>query len=201
VVYGAWPYPTYPPYAYYPPGYAAATSLFSFGVGVAVGSALWGDCDGGRRDVEINVNRYNSFNRTNITDAKWNHNVEHRKGVQYRDAVNQQKYNRTTRSGGDAREAFRGRAESGRHHLARGSTPRGPRELQRGGTKDLRHDAEKGRLGAEDRQGSAAKRVQDRQSAQARRERPEAGRTPDRTIGQEHREVRTHTRPATGRRP
>ena len=39
VVYGTWPYPTYPPYSYYPPGYVAATSLFSFGVGVAVGSA------------------------------------------------------------------------------------------------------------------------------------------------------------------
>jgi hypothetical protein len=48
VVYGAWPYPAYPPYAYYPPGYVAATSLFSFGVGVAVGSALWGNCNWGR---------------------------------------------------------------------------------------------------------------------------------------------------------
>jgi hypothetical protein len=33
VVYGGWPYPAYPPYAYYPPGYVAATSLMSFGVG------------------------------------------------------------------------------------------------------------------------------------------------------------------------
>jgi hypothetical protein len=49
VVYGAWPYPAYPPYAYYPPGYVAATSLFSFGVGVAVGSALWGNCNWGAR--------------------------------------------------------------------------------------------------------------------------------------------------------
>jgi hypothetical protein len=31
VVYGAWPYPAYPPYAYYPPGYVAATSLFRSG--------------------------------------------------------------------------------------------------------------------------------------------------------------------------
>jgi hypothetical protein len=42
VVYGAWPYPAYPPYYYYPPGYVAETSIFSFGVGMAVGSALWG---------------------------------------------------------------------------------------------------------------------------------------------------------------
>jgi Protein of unknown function (DUF2950)/Protein of unknown function (DUF3300) len=70
VVYGAWPYPAYPPYAYYPPGFVAATSVFSFGVGVAVGSALWGDCDWGRGDVDINVNRYNNFNKTNITSAR-----------------------------------------------------------------------------------------------------------------------------------
>jgi glucose-6-phosphate 1-dehydrogenase len=40
--------------------------------------------------------------------------------VQYRDAANQQRYDRTTRTGADAREAFRGRAESGRQELARG---------------------------------------------------------------------------------
>jgi hypothetical protein len=90
------------------------------GVGVAVGSALWGGCDWGRGDVNINVNRYNNFNRTNITDDKWERRAEHRRGVQYRDSVSQQKYNRTTRTGGDAREAFRGRAEEGRQELSRG---------------------------------------------------------------------------------
>ncbi len=42
VVYGTWWYPAYPPYYYYPPGYAVATtSVVSFGVGVAWGAA-WG---------------------------------------------------------------------------------------------------------------------------------------------------------------
>jgi hypothetical protein len=81
VVYGAWPYPAYPPYYYYPPGYVAATALFSFGVGVAVGSALWGSCNWYNADVDIDVNRYNNFNRANIRSGKWEHNVEHRKGV------------------------------------------------------------------------------------------------------------------------
>lgn len=40
VVYGTWPYPAYPPYYYYPPGYAVGAALFSFGVGVAVGLRL-----------------------------------------------------------------------------------------------------------------------------------------------------------------
>ncbi|HSB52604.1 MAG TPA: DUF3300 domain-containing protein, partial [Dissulfurispiraceae bacterium] len=30
VVYGAWPYPAYPPYYYYPPGYAAGAAAFGF---------------------------------------------------------------------------------------------------------------------------------------------------------------------------
>src|SRR5437016_9066820 len=39
--YGTWPYPSYPPYTYYPPGYVAGSALW-FAGGVAVGAALWG---------------------------------------------------------------------------------------------------------------------------------------------------------------
>jgi hypothetical protein len=45
VVYGSWPYPAYPPYPYYPPGYVAS-SVVSFGVGMALGAA-WGYACGG----------------------------------------------------------------------------------------------------------------------------------------------------------
>ena len=45
VVYGAWPYPAYPPYHYYPPGYAAGGVFFGFTVGVIVGGG--GCCWGG----------------------------------------------------------------------------------------------------------------------------------------------------------
>src|SRR5512139_1506740 len=39
VVYGAWPYPSYPPYYYYPPHYVypPGAAFFSFSVGVVVG--------------------------------------------------------------------------------------------------------------------------------------------------------------------
>jgi Protein of unknown function (DUF3300) len=158
VVYGVWPYPAYPPYYYYPPGYVAATSLFSFGVGVAVGSALWGGCNWYNGDVDIDVNRYNNFNRANISSGKWEHNAEHRKGVQYRDTASQQKYNRTTRTDGDAREAFRGRAESGRQELARG------------GEEGAQRDLERGRAGAERRDTAGAGRTADPQLGQERRE-------------------------------
>jgi hypothetical protein len=128
VVYGAWPYAAYPPYYYYPPGYVAATSVISFGIGMAVGAALWGGCNwgwgggyGGHNNVNVNVNNYNSFNRTNISDNNWQHNVDHRKGVQYRDSATRQKYNRDASSGVESREAFRGRAEQGRQDIARGA--------------------------------------------------------------------------------
>src|SRR5258707_10147676 len=57
-VYGAWPYPAYPPYYWYPPGYIGS-NLISFGLGVAVGGALWGNCNWGNNNVNIDVNRYN----------------------------------------------------------------------------------------------------------------------------------------------
>jgi hypothetical protein len=123
VVYGAWPYPAYPPYAYYPPGYAytPGAALFTFAAGAAVGAALWGDCNWGRGDVDVNVNRYNSFNRSNVTNRSWSHNAAHRGAVPYRDRGVAQQYGRT-RTGADAaaREQFRGRAEAGRGAIQRG---------------------------------------------------------------------------------
>jgi hypothetical protein len=76
VVYGAWPYPAYPPAAYYPPGYVAGTALLSFGIGMAVGAALWGGCHwggyGGGNSLTVNNNTYNNFNRN--TNNNWNGN-------------------------------------------------------------------------------------------------------------------------------
>lgn len=76
VVYGAWPYPAYPPVAYYPPGYVAGTALLSFGVGMAVGAALWGGCHWGGGygggSLTINNNNFNNFNRN--TNSNWSGN-------------------------------------------------------------------------------------------------------------------------------
>jgi hypothetical protein len=75
VVYGGWPYPAYPPVSYYPPGYVAGTALLSFGVGMAVGAALWGGCHwggggwGGGNSLTVNNNNYNNFNRN--TNNNW----------------------------------------------------------------------------------------------------------------------------------
>ena len=134
VVYGAFP-PAYPPYSPYPWGYFAA-GAFTFMAGAAVGGALWGDCDWGHGDVNINNERVNHFsnnvnnrqeararvdqraqNRTTGAGgrdgSRWQHNPEHRKGVQYRDSATQQRFNRTGPANAQSREAFRGRAGSG----------------------------------------------------------------------------------------
>lgn len=113
VVYGAWPYPAYPPYYYYPPDYYAATA-FSFTAGVIVGGALWSDCDWHNGDVNINTNRYNNFNRTNVQQRRWSHNSTHRGAVPYRDQRVAQQYGRTRAGDAAGREQFRGRTEAGR---------------------------------------------------------------------------------------
>ena len=145
VVYGAWPYPAYPPYYYYPPGYAAATAAVSFGVGMAVGAAVWGGCSWGwgHGDVDVDVERHSSFsrevntstvaskrseiqaNRTASGKSTWQHNPEHRGGTQYRNEATQQRYNRTGAPNAQSREEFRGRANQARQEAGRsgGSAP------------------------------------------------------------------------------
>jgi len=165
VVYGAWPYPAYPPYAYYPPGYTAAAAAFTFAAGVAVGSALWGNCNWHGNDVNVNVNNYNSYNKSVNTVARpttlpaqggnqqsWRHNAEHRKGVEYRDTASQQRYGKTAQPGAQSREAFRGRADQGRQDLAK-SGGQGRQDLAKGGGGQGRQDLAKGGAG-QVRQGS-----------------------------------------------
>jgi Protein of unknown function (DUF3300) len=148
IVYGAWPYPAYPPYYYYPPyypvGYFAATAAIAFGLGMLAGGAIWGGCNWGRGDIDVDVNRQNNFSRnvnrgdrvnqlktergsgTRGDRGSWQHSPEHRKGAQYRDSATQQKFNRgadSARAG--SRESFRGRAEQGRQELARSGAGQG----------------------------------------------------------------------------
>jgi hypothetical protein len=168
--YGTWPYPAAPPYSYYPPGYTATASLLSFGAGMAVGAALWGDCDWGGGDVDIDVNEYNNFNNTNISNKNWEHNAEHRKGVQYRDQASQQKYGQKGGAGASSREAYRGRAEQGRQELARGGGDQARRDLERGSQQREgtgRGDAASDRGQQRGKSDSASKRGQQRSTDSA----------------------------------
>jgi Protein of unknown function (DUF3300) len=124
VVYGSWWWPSYPPYSYYPPGYVAGGALLGFTAGVIVGGALWGGVNWGRGDVNIDVNRYNNFNRTNVSNSNWQHNASHRGAVPYKDKAVAQQHGRGQSADAGSREAFRGRAESGQQAIQRGDVSR-----------------------------------------------------------------------------
>jgi hypothetical protein len=109
-VYGSWWYP-YPPYSMYPPGYAYAPGL-AFATGVFVGAAIWGNANWGGNNVNVNVNKYNNFNKTNIQNSNFQHNAANRKGVAYKDQGVANKYNRgTSAQTSQARSQYQGRSE------------------------------------------------------------------------------------------
>jgi uncharacterized membrane protein YgcG len=127
VVYGAWPYPAYPPYYYYPPGYVAATSAFVFASGVALGAAwgyAWGSTNWNGGNVKYNYNQNvtinNNINRNVYAQqlpanaqGNWQHNPANRKGVPYNGQSVQQRYNQATPSQQvQARQAYRGHTGS-----------------------------------------------------------------------------------------
>ena len=117
VVYGGWPYPSYPPYYFPPPyGYVPGAILatgIAFGAGVAVGRWASGGYWGGGvnwGENNINVNRNTNINNINA-GGNWQHNPQHRQGVKYNNTGVQQKFgNNNVRGGSQDRMDFRGRS-------------------------------------------------------------------------------------------
>ncbi|WP_051304973.1 DUF3300 domain-containing protein [Chitinilyticum litopenaei] len=126
-VYGPWPYPYYTPYYWYPPGYAYSGAIFGFTAGLIVGGAFWGwgNCNWGGGSIDIDIN--NNFTRVEHykrnSDGRWQHNADHRRGVEYRDNATRDRYRNqsgTRPATRDAnREAYRGKADSARQDLNR----------------------------------------------------------------------------------
>ena len=130
VVYGSWPYPAYPPYYFPAPGYIAtgvvATGL-AFGAAYALGRWNNGNYWGG--NVNWNNNNIN-IDRNRV--SHWQHNPQHRHGVQYRNSNVQQRFagNNDIRAGAGERMDFRGRSgdqvlrpEGDRGNLGGGARP------------------------------------------------------------------------------
>jgi len=151
--YGTWAYPASPP-VYYPPppayypGQALMAGL-AFGTGVAIVASLWGDCDWGNNDVDIDVNRYNNINRNNqINNNRWQHNSAHRDGVPYRDNRSRQEFGRQL-NGAEQRQAFRGdnaqRAQA--REKARGAMDRSGFERPATSNREARQQARQAQSG------------------------------------------------------
>jgi hypothetical protein len=176
-VYGTWPYADNAPFYWTPPGYVA-TGVFSFAAGVAVGAAVWGRVDWRRNRVDIDVNKYNRFNRTNISNSTWTHDPAHRRGAAYRDSTVAQRFGDQSKAA--AREAFRGKADAGRQDLAK-QTKQGGKQAQQGGNRQAKAQTAGGsKAGAKSKQASAkssqaARTKQASQTKQAQRSQPRAG--------------------------
>ena len=117
--YGPWPYPAYPP-VYYPFGGVLATG-FLWGLGFAAAGAMFGGWNWGGHGnsyANINVNKAvnidRNFDRNRIDGSgRWQHQVDHRKGVAYRDNATRERFNQAQRPGAAQRDQFRGRIEGG----------------------------------------------------------------------------------------
>jgi hypothetical protein len=131
VVYGTWPYPAYPPYYFPPaPGYVVGGALASgiaWGIGFAIGNAIWDGFDWDRRnirvDIDKNVNINKHVNRNNVNVGNWEHNPTHRRGVSYNSKTVQNKFANTTVRAGDRKLDYRGRG--GEQVLNVGNKPGG----------------------------------------------------------------------------
>ena len=113
VVYGPPPPTVYYPAVYaYPPGYVATASLLSFGAGMAVGAAVWGNCNWNSGDVNVNYNYSNTSNRNvsnvNQKPEQWRHDPQHRQGVNYRNDATAKQYRQPSATNRGARESARG---------------------------------------------------------------------------------------------
>jgi len=134
VVYGAWPWPDYQPFYWYPAGWATGT-VFGFAGAAVVGGAIWGTVNWWRRSVGINVDRYNRFNRTHITNNVWNHNPRHRGNVPYHNAAVARRFHQADRNA--QRDQFRREGINGNRE---GRDRTGNR-----GADNLRHNGAAGR--------------------------------------------------------
>src|SRR5262249_19639164 len=71
VAYGVWPWPTWRPWYWYPPGYVGV-GIIGFGAPIFVGAAIWANYSWSARRVQVNVVNFNSFNRTRIVSTGGN---------------------------------------------------------------------------------------------------------------------------------
>lgn len=83
IVYGAWLYPDYPPYDWYPSRRADGRVLW-FAATAVIGTALWARWDWNRRQVAVDSVRFNRFSRSRRDITTWQHDPLRRRGAPYK---------------------------------------------------------------------------------------------------------------------
>jgi hypothetical protein len=115
-VYGAWPWPDYPPvYFAAPAGAYFADGFMEFGIGIGIVGPYWGwyGWDWGHRGFNVLPGR----GRPPGPPHAWLHDPSHRRGVPYRDAAVATRY---LGAAAAARQGFRGYASTDGQRAAAG---------------------------------------------------------------------------------
>ena len=127
VIYGPWWVPFYRPWFWYPPPiwgyppYRGGVVVVYWGPRWVVSVNHWGWCrpNWNSGTVNININNGNIWvNRPQYREGygsggNWNHDVEHRRGVAYRDPATGAKYRPANHQDVQTRESYRGRDTAG----------------------------------------------------------------------------------------
>ncbi|QKS28950.1 MAG: DUF3300 domain-containing protein [Candidatus Accumulibacter similis] len=146
-VFGPWWHPLFPPFFFPPPpvwgfGWNPVATAIWWGVGIGVANALWGGVNWGRRDVNINVNRWNNINvnnriTSNDRNVNWNHNPGNRRGIPYRDAATRDRLQQTRIGERGGRQDYRGREDQRAQARAALGDRIGAENLDRNALRDI----------------------------------------------------------------
>jgi hypothetical protein len=128
-----------------------------------VSNSLWGGVNWHRRDVNINVNRWNTINvnrriNSRDRDVSWRHDVRNRHGVPYRGAAARDRL-RPAVGDSRARDEFRGRDLQRDHARQELANRVGAQNLDRNALRDIDRNRLPQRPGASDTAGNVRDRA------------------------------------------
>jgi hypothetical protein len=212
-VFGPWWHPAFPPFFFPPPprwgwgwhwGRSVHVGIW-WGPRIHVSNSLWGGVSWHRRDVNINVNRWNTINVNHRIDSRdrdvsWRHDVRNRRGTPYRDTATRDRLQPAVGNIRD-RDENRGRdlqRDSARQELANRV---GAQNLDRGALRDIDRSQLPQRPGTADTGGNLRDRAAsvDRGSLQDRAGNIDRGQLQNRPATPDRSPVQN--RPATLDRP
>lgn len=204
VVYGAWPYPEYPPYEYWPDDYIFPGGILAAGIAFGTGYALWRWWDHNHWHGHIDWNRRNIDVSRNGRVEHWRHNPQHRHGVAYNNPkVHQQFAGAANRPGnrakaGDrAKQAGQGKRPAQGQKAAQGKRPaQGSKRPAQGSKAAHAKKSAQGKRAAQGKKSSQARRnaAHSNRSSQARRSAQRSSQRPQRSVARVHRQSMSRPR-------